>query len=396
MCRKRIVVHLIRKLLPAYASFIRNQIMNHSRYEARVVYKERVTSDFANEITGSLRSHHCNAGKWGVYKGYSRLLYSRPFRRLTLGDRRNIRSFLISQRADILHFHYGTDAGVFVGATRDLGIPRVVSFYGYDCTSFPNWFFGYGGQYLRKVFKQVDYCVAMSEDMKADLLGLGCPKSKIFVHYYGTEVSKFVYKRAYNNKPNITILIVASLDEKKGHIYLLKSLEKLTKAFKFRLRLRIVGCGPLDEELKNYVKSCNLENAVTFVGAHEYLSERFLKEFHDADIFAHPSVIASNGDKEGIPGTIVEAMAAGLPVVSTYHAGIPYILEHEKTGLLVKERDVDALAASISRLVLDSELRKRIGQNAQKYALKHLDLRQKQVELENIYDRVIEEFKTRA
>jgi colanic acid/amylovoran biosynthesis glycosyltransferase len=393
---KKKVAHFIRNVLSPHVTFVRNQVMNHANYVPCVVGKKYIPSDFAQEIVNSVPTFICDRQKRGISHAFSSVVYARPFRRVTLGDRREIRRFLSSQRADILHFHYGTDAGVFVGATRDLGIPRVVSFYGYDCTSFPNWFFGYGGQYLRKVFKQVDYCVAMSEDMKADLLGLGCPKSKIFVHYYGTEVSKFVYKRAYNNKPNITILIVASLDEKKGHIYLLKSLEKLTKAFKFRLRLRIVGCGPLGEELKNYVKSCNLENAVTFVGAHEYLGERFLKEFHDADIFAHPSVIASNGDKEGIPGTIVEAMAAGLPVVSTYHAGIPYILEHEKTGLLVKERDVDALAASISRLVLDSELRKRIGQNAQKYALKHLDLRQKQVELENIYDRVIEEFKTRA
>jgi colanic acid/amylovoran biosynthesis glycosyltransferase len=390
------VAHLVRKLLPPHVTFIRNQIANHIRFDASVVCKEYIPNDLSAKIVDSFPSLCCDVKKNGIRKYYSSIVYSKPFRRLTWDDRKNIRAFISAQRPSILHFHYGTDAGVFIGSTKTMQIPSVVSFYGYDCTSFPDWFFGYGAHYLRNVFANVDYCLAMSENMKADLHVIGCPENKIIVHYYGTDVSEFTGDHIYDGKSQITALIVASLDEKKGHLYILQALGKLAGLVREKVRLRIVGQGPLEIELREYVRTHGLDKIVTFVGPLDYLSRRFLQEFYNADIFVHPSVIASNGDKEGIPGTIVEAMAAGLPVVSTYHAGIPSILKHEETGLLVRERDVDALAACISKLVHDPKLRRRIGQNAQKYAADTLDLRQKQIELEDIYDRVIEEHRTRA
>jgi len=71
-------------------------------------------------------------------------------------------------------------------------------------------------------------------------------------------------------------------------------------------------------------------------------------------------VIAENGDKEGIPGTIIEAMSCGLPIVSTYHAGIPYVIENNKTGLLVKEWDLDALGTAIKSTIDSQALRKKL------------------------------------
>jgi colanic acid/amylovoran biosynthesis glycosyltransferase len=392
----RKVAHIVRKLLPSTATFVRNQLMSHKRYEPCVVFKEYIRNTLSGEIRRSLDTYWCDDSKRGTKALFSWFVYKNPFERITAGDRKHIRNFLFSYGTDIAHLHYGSDAGVFIKATKNLGIPSIVSFYGYDCTSFPHWLYGYGVRYLRRVFEEVDYCLAMSEDMKDDLSKLGCPQGKIIVHYYGTDVSRFRYKRFHRKKPETIVLMVASLDEKKGHVYLLQSIAKLDESIRSKLRFRIVGNGPLEAELKQHVSSLNLDAVVTFLGSLEYLSERFLQEFRNADIFVHPSVVASNGDKEGIPGTIVEAMAAGLPVVSTYHAGIPYMIEHGKTGFLVEERDIDGLAWWITRLTIDSNLRMRIGKNAQKYALRNLDLKKKQIMLENIYDRVIEEHNTRC
>jgi len=128
---------------------------------------------------------------------------------------------------------------------------------------------------------------------------------------------------------------------------------------------------------------------VSYKGKITYASQEHLKILNDADVFIHPSVTAGNGDKEGIPGAIVEAMSAGLPVISTYHAGIPYIIEHNKTGLLVKEWDIKALTEAIICLAERVELRKKLGLAAQKYALENLDLLQKEKELETIYNNLL-------
>ena len=106
-------------------------------------------------------------------------------------------------------------------------------------------------------------------------------------------------------------------------------------------------------------------------------------------MFIHPSVTDRKGYKEGIPGAIVEAMAAGLPVISTYHAGIPYIIKNHETGLLIREWDYEDLVKSILELTENLQLRKTLGQNGQDYALKYLNLSIKESELEKIYDNLI-------
>jgi len=380
------VLHFIRKNSQLKASFIKNQITHHINYEPFIVYRKKVdkTNDggFADFDLNSFDSLDLSYNETIVEK-----IKYRTIRTLSKRQIRMIENFVSEKKIDICHFHYGTDCGVFYPLLQKLKVPSVVSFYGYDCSSFPRFMFNYGREYLaNRVFNKVTRVLAMSEDMKKDLINAGCPENKIIVHYYGTDTKKFFFNHNYLKNNKVILLILASLVPQKGHIFLLESIKRLVKSGIDNFELRISGTGELENKLRNYVKENNLSENVTFTGVIKYGSKEMLKEYHNADIFVHPSVIAPNGDKEGIPGTIIEAMSAGLPVISTYHAAIPYIIENEKTGLLVKEWDVKGLADAIERLINDIELRRRLGQNAQKYALENLDLIEKEKELESIYD----------
>jgi colanic acid/amylovoran biosynthesis glycosyltransferase len=364
--------------------------MNHITYDAFVIYKEFIGSPFAHDIIESMPSFNCDNKKKGLRKKYSDFLYGKPFRRLTSTDKKEILHYLKIHEIDIIHYHYGTDATLFFGAAPK-EIPSVVSFYGYDCSSFPKWYLGLGAHFLRRVFNNVCYCLAMSEDMRLDLLRIGCPEDKIIVHYYGTDVGKFAADRVYDENDEVIFLSVGYLVPQKGHAFTLKAFKKALQRTSKLMKLRIVGGGPLEPGLRKYVSQNGLSNHVDFVGPLEHLGREFLREFRGADVFIHPSVTSDANEKEGIPGAIVEAMASGLPVISTYHAGIPHIVHNGQTGLLVDEWDVEALAKAILEFAENVDLRERIGLAGRKHAFDNLDLRQKQIELENIYDRVIEE-----
>ncbi|MFA5405321.1 MAG: glycosyltransferase family 4 protein, partial [Ignavibacteria bacterium] len=145
----------------------------------------------------------------------------------------------------------------------------------------------------------------------------------------------------------------------------------------------------LENKLKKFVIKNSMSDFVKFLGPMTAHSENILNEYRNADIFVHPSVVAYDGGKEGIPGTIVEAMFSGLTVVSTYHAGIPYIIKDGHTGLLAEENDVEKLHNNISMLINNLDMRKKIGENARKFAVENLDLSVKEKELENIYDNLL-------
>jgi colanic acid/amylovoran biosynthesis glycosyltransferase len=379
------VLHLIRKNTQLRASFIGNQITHHREFRPAVVYRENRSGAYDGGFAEFNLKGAPLLDLSRSVTAYENLRYQTT---KTLSKRQvtEVLHFIKKHQIDILHFHYGTDCGAFFPLLKHVKKPSVVSFYGYDCSSFPSFMWGYGGRYLKnRVFDRVTKVLAMSPDMKKDLMQAGCPEEKIIVHYYGTDTRRFFMERDYTSKATVTLLILASLVPQKGHQFLLRSLKQLIDSGTKNFTLRIIGTGELEEQLKSFVRENNLSDYVHFTGAIKYASEEMMHEYREADIFVHPSVVAPNGDKEGIPGTIVEAMSAGLPVVSTYHAGIPYIIENGRTGMLVEEHDVATLSRLIERLINDPAKRKETGLTGQKLACDQLDLRSKELELEKHY-----------
>lgn len=382
------VCHFLRKSSQLRASFINNQISMHKRYTPFVVYRIRAEKEYDGghaDFKKELLSLDLNASE----NSYERVLYKYP-KMLSQKHQREIKDFLKSNEISVLHFHYGTDCGVYYPLLKRLKVPSIVSFYGYDISSFPSFMAGFGKKYLQnRVFKWVDKVLAMSEDMKLDLLQAGCPENKIIVHYYGTDCNRFYFERQYPIKEVVTIFTLSNMCPKKGHIFQFQAINKLLDSGITNFQFRIAGTGESESELRAYVTENGLDSHIVFLGALKYASDEMMNEFRKADIFLHPSVIAPDGDKEGIPGTIIEAMSSGLPVVSTYHAGIPLVIENNQTGLLVNEWDVESLTNALAKLLNDVLLREKIGRSSQKYALENLDLMQKEKELERIYDNLL-------
>ena len=167
-----------------------------------------------------------------------------------------------------------------------------------------------------------------------------------------------------------------------------RALEKLVNDGFDDFEWIIAGDGKMKEQLLDQISATKLSSRIRFTGIYSYDSDDLKNLFNQADIYVQPSVTASDGDKEGIPGTLIEAMAAGLPVISTHHAGIPEVVT-EKAGMLVGEWDIAGLCEAICNLSRDKDKRIKMGEAARNHAITILDLHIKQAELEWIYDKLL-------
>lgn len=349
-----------------------------------MIYAESVKSGIATELEERIICRPV------IVSITEKLAYER-FRVLTPSSQRRAEHFIREYKPDIIHVHYGVDMLPFASVLAKMGIPVVVSFYGYDCTLFPKRFMGLGKQWLeKKVFRNPSLraVFAMSPDMRTDLLALGCPSNLIRIHYYGSECARFHIPHDYSPGNRIKFCIISGLTPKKGHGFLLQAWKKMNETLPVECQLDIYGDGELRASIEKYVGENGLVNVVLH-GPLAYGSQEHMDALKNADVFVHPSITAAAGDKEGIPGAVIEAMAAGLPVVTTYHAGIPYVVQHEYTGLLVEENHIEQLAEAMARLCNDPSLRELLGRNAQSYATSSLDVMSKEAELEALYDEAI-------
>jgi glycosyltransferase involved in cell wall biosynthesis len=180
------------------------------------------------------------------------------------------------------------------------------------------------------------------------------------------------------------ILSVGRLVEKKGFPDLLLALG-LLKRRGYHFRCAIYGEGPLYAELAAMIERLDLRDEVVLPGA---VAQRdLIPVFQRADIFALAPFVTEDGDRDGVPNVLVEAMACGLPVVSTAVSGIPELVAHERNGLLAAPHDPEALAGALAALLDDEALRARLGAEARRTVVEHFDLRAAARELTGLFER---------
>ncbi len=252
---------------------------------------------------------------------------------------------------------YGETGVDALDACRQLNIPLIVHFHGYDASrkdclermAVP----------YRRLFAEAAAIIAVSRAMRARLVDLGAPPSKTYWNPYGVDCSAFGGAEPSNAGP--VFLAVGRFTEKKAPQLTLSAFAEVRRACP-EARLRMVGFGPLRDACEDLAKGLGIADAVTFLGA---CSPAVIQdEMRGARCFVQHSIEAPNGDSEGTPVAILEAGASGLPVISTRHGGIPDVVVEGRTGFLVDEHDVAAMAERMLRLARDPALAGELGMAA--------------------------------
>lgn len=186
---------------------------------------------------------------------------------------------------------------------------------------------------------------------------------KIYQIYHGIpeERNGFLQENKTVNLTNVRVLTVARLVEKKGITYLLRAI-KLLLDRGIKVSCEIIGDGPLKKELVNFVNKANINSYITFKGTKT--RSEVLQAMRVSDVFILPSITASNGDMDGLPNVLLEAMTVGVPVISTNISAVPELVEDNITGIMVSEKDEKAIADAILKLIDDPALYQSILINA--------------------------------
>lgn len=205
---------------------------------------------------------------------------------------------------------------------------------------------------------------------------LSTSRTPIDCIYHGIDLTLFDGRRKGEGDESASstaplILSVGRFCEKKGLPYLIRAC-KLLKDSGSNFRCRIIGYGPMQEELDSLIDNLDLRDRLTLVG--KMTQNQIADQYREADIFALPCLVTDDGDRDGIPNVLIEAMAQRIPVVSTDVSGISELVTPMDNGLLVPEKDAEALAFAIDRLLRDSELRHRMGDNGRARVLSYFSL----------------------
>ena len=249
--------------------------------------------------------------------------------------------------ADVFLVHFGY-AGALANKLRELGVlegKQATVFHGADISR-RHILEEHKLDYVN-LFAQSELMLPISYLWQNKLIEMGCPPEKIHVTRMGIEPEKFNFQPREGFHSPLRIVSVARLTEKKGLDVAVKASEIL-QARGGQFEYTIIGNGEQTEMLHEHIVRAGLEESVKMPGFKPQNEIR--QALNEADIFLLPSKTAADGDMEGIPVALMEAMAVGLPVVSTVHSGIPELIENNVSGWLVPEDDAEALAETLLQL----------------------------------------------
>jgi glycosyltransferase involved in cell wall biosynthesis len=266
---------------------------------------------------------------------------------------------------DHLHAHFADRAAtVALVASRLLGIPYSLTAHANDIYVDP--------VLLPQKISAASFVITCTRYNQAYLQKLTGPSThgKLKCIYHGLELDHYKPHQKQENT-TLRLLAVGQLKEKKGFSYLIEACFIL-KRQGVNFNCEIIGEGPLRDELTARIGELSLEGCLTLSGALPH--NEIIRKYQEADIFVLPAVLGADGDRDGIPNVIIEAMAMGLAVVSTHHSGIPEVIQAGYNGLLATPADAPALAAELDRLAKNPALRRELGKQARRTVLEKFDI----------------------
>lgn len=283
--------------------------------------------------------------------------------------------------ARLLHIYFGHIAVHLLPLIQAWRNPSVVSFHGADVMvdlEKPAY-----RSATKEMLEAVRLVLVRSESLGRALVEIGCAPEKIRIQRTGIPVGDIPFReRIWPDDGAWRFVQACRLIEKKG----LKT--SLLAFAKFNARhplstFTIAGEGPLREELELLAQKLGVTARVNFTG---FISQRELRElFYRSHFFVHPSEQGADGNQEGVPNSMLEAMASGLPAFATEHGGIPEAIEHGKSGILVKESDHDALAEALLDAVTHPDTRSEIARAGAESVRQKFEQTAQTHRLENYY-----------
>ena len=289
-------------------------------------------------------------------------------------------------QATVLHAHWVIPGGVVAAAAAG-SLPFVISLHGSDVYLAER--HPLARRAARFAFRRADRVTACSADLRERAAAVGADAARVEVVPYGVDVQRFAPNADARRRTRArhglaetdpVVFAVGRLVRKKGFEYLVDAVSALATHWT-SLRLILAGTGDLDEELRARAAGGGIADRVTWLGA---IPQGEVADWlAAADIAAVPSVRDDAGNVDGLPNTLLEALATGTPVVATHAGGIGAVAVDRKTALVVPERDPGALADAIAELLSDAGLRTAIG-----------DAARERMQREHTWERVAERFET--
>ncbi|MBK8877242.1 MAG: glycosyltransferase [Haliscomenobacter sp.] len=244
----------------------------------------------------------------------------------------------------------------------ELGIPLFVYFLGYD--GYIDWVLKKYGHRYKEFNEKANGVICVSRDLMEQLKKMGVREE--ILHYNPCGPNNLEMNLVEPEKSRPIFVAVGAFDERKGPHFTIQAFAKASSRVE-GMELHMVGEGPLWERCKKLALELGVADRVFFLG------KKTLEEIHElesrARAFVQHSIVAPvTGDSEGTPVAIVEASAAGLPVIATRHAGIKDTIVHGETGFLVGETEVEAMAEYMALLASEPQLAGKLGKAGAQFA----------------------------
>jgi glycosyltransferase involved in cell wall biosynthesis len=303
---------------------------------------------------------------------------------------RAVRRVAAEARATMLHGHWIIPSGA-VTAFAGLGLPLVVSLHGSDVFVAERHAFARAA--ARATLRRLDWLTACSDDLRDRMIAIGADPARAETIPYGVDADRFRPDAALRAEgrqlmgagaADLVIFTAGRLVRKKGFEYLIDAVGRLAPAWP-AIRLVIGGGGDLDAELRSRARERGVADRVGFPGV--LAQDAIARCLAGADVAVMPSVRDDAGNVDGLPNTVMEALASGTALVSTRVGGIPAVIEHGRTGWLVAERDAAALADAIDSLLARPEARAALGSAARADVLRRRTWASVAEAFEQVYDR---------
>lgn len=267
-------------------------------------------------------------------------------------------------KPDIILAQFGTSGVNIFEVCHERNIPLVVYFRGYDA-SVKEVIDSHKEAYM-KMFGICAATISVARSIRNQIIALGANPDTAFVNPSGADISFLAMDNTFRKEKQI-LSVGRFVDKKAPHLLLLSFAEVLKEHPDAKLLM--IGAGPLLSSCKDLAEALGISEAVTFTGAQQH--DFILKAMAQASLFVQHSLIAQNGDSEGTPVAVMEASAAGLPVIATKHAGIVDVVIHGKTGYLVDEKDVKGMAEHITDLLYNPTLMLQMGNHGRERIRTH-------------------------